>query len=235
VNLLRDAPLDASLPEAAIDPAAVERARERFVQRVAGRSLDLGLLQQLATERRAELASLDAALAASEAQQDLARAAFKPRLALGAEAGIQGEEYGFGTDDRYVLASVVLRWNLFRGGADQAALREARALTDELRSTRDLAAQQVRLDVHEAVENLAVAEASLETAAKRREAADGAFRIASRKRDLGQLSQAEFIDSRRAQTDAALNLERVRTEYLSRLAELEFAIGDPNRLASETR
>jgi len=235
VNLLRDAPLGAPLPEAAIDPAAVERARERFVRRVAGRSLDLELLQQLATERRAELASLDAALAASEAQQDLARAAFKPRLAFGAEAGIQGEEYGFGTEDRYVLASVVLRWNLFRGGADQAALREARALTEELRSTRDLATQQVRLDVHEAVENLAVAEASLETAAKRRDAADGAFRIASRKRDLGQLSQAEFIDSRRAQTDGALNLELVRAEYLSRLAELEFAIGDANRLASETR
>ena len=105
-------------------------------------------------DERAELAGLDAAVAAGEAQQDLARAAFKPRLALGAEAGIQGEEYGTSEEDRYVLATLVLRWNAFRGGADRAALREARALTEELRATRELAAQQVRLDVQRALEDL---------------------------------------------------------------------------------
>ena len=135
-------------------------------------------------------------------------------LALGAEAGIQGTDYGFGVDERYVLASLVLRWNAFRGGADQAALREARALTAELRATRDLASQQVRLEVQQALENLEVADASLATAAKRTEAASGAFRITSRKRDLGQINQAEFIDARRAYTDAALNLTRVRAEFL---------------------
>jgi hypothetical protein len=48
-----------------------------------------------------------------------------------AEAGIQGTEYGFADEDRYVLASLVLRFNAFRGGADQAALREARACTQQ--------------------------------------------------------------------------------------------------------
>jgi outer membrane protein TolC len=170
---------------------------------------------------------------AGEAQQDLARAAFKPVLALGAEAGIQGTDYGFGTDDKYALASLVLRWNAFRGGADRAALREARALTAELRATRDLAAQRVQLEVQQALEDLEVADASLETAAKRVEAAAGAFRITSRKRDLGQINQAEFIDARRAYTDAALNLNRVRAEFLARLAELEFAIGATRRLDEE--
>jgi outer membrane protein TolC len=190
-------------------------------------------LQELATERRQELQGLDAAIVAGEAQQDLARAAFKPRLAFGAEAGIQGTDYGFGDDERYVLASLVLRWNAFRGGADRAALREARALTSELRATRDLAAQQVRLEVQQALENLEVADASLDTAAKRVEAASGAFRISSRKRDLGQINQAEFIDARRAYTDAELNLTRVRAEFLGRLAELEFAVGDARRLDQE--
>jgi outer membrane protein TolC len=128
---------------------------------------------------------------------------------------------------------VILRWNAFRGGADRAALREARALTEELRATRDLAAQQVRLDVQRALEDVEVAEASLETAFKRTEAAEGAFRIASRKRDLGQINQAEFIDSRRALTDARLNLTRVRAEFLARLAELEYAVGDTRSLGQE--
>jgi outer membrane protein len=225
VNLLRNAPLDAPLPSAAIDAETIERFRNAFIQALAGRPLDLALLQQLAQERRPELASLDAAVASGEAQKDLARAAFRPTLALGAEAGIQGADYGTSVEDRYVLASVILRWNTFRGGADRAALREATAATDRLRATRDLADAQIRLDVQEALESLAVADASLETATKRVEAAEGAFRIASRKRDLGQINQAEFIDARRAQTDAQLNLNRVRAELLARLAELEFAVG----------
>jgi len=227
VNLLRNAPLGTTLPTADIDGATVERYRERLVRRLAGRTPDTSLLQEIATGRRAELRGLDAAVAGGEARQDLARAAFQPRVAFGAEAGVQGEEYGFGEDERYVLASVILRWNLFRGGADRAALREARAYTDEVRAARELAAQQVRLEVQQAVENLEVADASLETALKRTEAADGAFRIASRKRDLGQINQAEFIDARRAMTDARLNLNRVRAEFLARVAELEYAIGGP--------
>ena len=200
---------------------------------VAGRVMDVPALQRVATEQRAELQSLDAAIAGSEAQQDLARAAFKPTLALGAEAGIQGEDYGFGHDDRYVLASVVLRWNAFRGGADQAALAEARALTEELRATRDLATQQVQLEVQRALETLEVAESSLGTARKRSEAAEAAFRITARKRDLGQINQADFIDARRTQTDAQLNLNRVRAEFLARLAELEFAIGGTRAAGKE--
>jgi outer membrane protein TolC len=233
VNLLRNAPLSTPVPGASIDEATVERFRERLIRRLAGRKLDIPLMQQVATERRAEIQGLDAAIAGSQAQQELARAAFKPTLALGAEAGIQGEQYGFGTDERYVLASVVLRWNAFRGGADQAALSEARALTDELRAVRDLATQQVRLEVQRALETLAVAEASLGTAVKRQQAAEGGFRIAERKRNLGQINQTEYIDSRRTQTDAQLNLNRVRTEFLARLAELEFAIGDPRAADKE--
>jgi outer membrane protein len=233
VNLLRNAPLAAPLPQAEIDAATVERFRDQLVRRLAGRSLDPAVLQQLATGRRAELRGLDAAIAGGEARQDLARAAFRPRLLLGAEAGIQGDDYDFSEDERYALASVVLRWNAFRGGADRAALAEARAFTEEVRATRDLAAQRVRLEVQQSVEDLEVADASLDTALKRTEAANGALRIAARKRDLGQINQTEFIDARRTMTDANLNLNRVRAEFLSRIAELEYAVGDPRAADKE--
>jgi len=233
VNLLRNAPLATPLPKAEIDVTTVERYRDQLLRRLAGRSLDPAALQQLATGRRAELRGFDAAIAGGEARQDLARAAFRPRLLLGAEAGIQGDDYGFSEDERYALASVVLRWNTFRGGADRAALAEARAFTEEVRATRDLAAQRVRLEVQQAVEDLEVADASLDTALKRTEAANGALRIATRKRDLGQINQTEFIDARRTMTDANLNLNRVRAEFLSRIAELEYAVGDPRAADKE--
>ena len=89
----------------------------------------------------------------------------RPALVIGAPGGSQIPN---------TTASVVLRWNAFRGGADQAALAEARALTDELRATRDLATQQVRLEVQRALETLEVAESSLGTARKVADAAGAA-------------------------------------------------------------
>jgi outer membrane protein len=222
VNLLRNASFDRELPVATVgDPdIASLRADAR-----AGPGLGLAPLQDMAVRQRAELRQLDAVAAAAAAGERMARAAFKPRLAFALDAGTQGETYGFGSDDRYVLASLVLRFNLFSGGADQAGVAGARAVEREARAGRTLQEQTIRFEVQQALQDFELTQASLGTAAKRVEAASGAFRIASRKRDLGQINQAEFIDSRRALTDAQLNLNVTRFSALSSLAELEYALG----------
>jgi len=233
VNLLRNTELEAPLPEATVTDADVARLRDVLVRRAGDVARDRGWLQDTAVERRYELRQIDSGLEAAAAAEDLARAAFKPQLALALDAGIQGEEFGFSEDDRFVLASLVLRFNFFRGGADRAAVREARARSDELRAARGLAEQQVRLEVLEAVKDFEVAEASLRTAAKRVEAADGAFEIARRKRDLGQIPQVEFIDARRALTSAQLSQQVNRFQALSALAAVEYAVGGPPRTAGQ--
>jgi outer membrane protein TolC len=182
-------------------------------------------LQQTALERRFELRQLDAIQAAAAASERLARAAFKPKLLFAVDAGTQGVSYGFSNEDRYLLASVVLKFNFFAGGGDEAGIASARASMREARANRDLQEQQIKLQVQQALQDLRFTTASLDTAAKRVEAADGAFRIASRKRDLGQINQAEFIDARRALTDAQLNLNVTRFSALESLAELEYALG----------
>lgn len=228
VNLLRNRPLDAALPPADAGDRDVERLRDRLF----GPATDASQrLQDAAVGRRHELRQVDAGLAAADAAEDLARAAFKPRLALTVDTGIQGEEYGFSGDDRFALASLVLQFNVFRGGADRAGMREARARTAGLRARRDLLEQQVRLEVLEAARNYEVAEASLRTAARRVQAASQAFEIVRRKRDLGQLAPVEFIDARRALTSAELGQRVFRFQALAALAELDYATGG----SSETR
>ena len=220
VNLLRHAPFDRALPV-----SAVEDGEERG----AAASVSLPLMQDAAVQHRPELRELDALAAAAAAAERLAHAAFKPRLALALDAGSQGDTYRFGSDDRFVLASVVLRFNLFSGGADQAGVAGARAAQREARDGRDRQEQQIRFEVQQALQDLQLTQASLGTAAKRVEAAAGAFHIATRKRDLGQINQAEFIDSRRALTDAQLNLNLTRFSALSNLAQLEYALGSSAR------
>ena len=229
VNLLRNAPFDQAMPAAAVSDDDIVRQAADLGLRLREPALDLQPLQQTAADSRAEIAQLDAGVAAANASQRIARAAFKPRLVFAVEGGIQGEDYGFTADDRYVLASVLLRFNVFNGGADRAGLRSALAATSELRANRDYLEQQIRLQVQSALQSVRVAQASLVTAAKRLEAAEGSFKIAAKKRDLGQINQTEFIDARRLLTDARLNLNVTRFEALASLAELEYAVGLPPR------
>jgi outer membrane protein len=225
VNLLRNAPFDRALPSTSIDNPDIERLRTDLAVRTAQPQLALGPLQDTAVKQRYELRQLDAIAAAAAASERLARAAFKPKVNFAFDVGTQGDTYGFSSDDRFLLASVVLRFNFFAGGGDEAGVAGARAVERETKVNRSLQEQQIRYQVQQALQDLDFTEASLGTAAKRVEAADGAFRIASRKRDLGQINQAEFIDSRRAMTDAQLNLNLVRFAALGSLAELEYALG----------
>ena len=226
VNLIRNAPFDRAVPRARIGDDEVTASRDALVRRLGAANLASASLADGAASRRAELDQLDAALRAATAGERLARAAFKPQLALAVDAGSQGDRYGFGSSDRYVLASLVLRFNLFNGGADRAGLDGARAAARAARDQRAFAEQQIRLEVEQAADGVEVALASLPTAARRADAARGSFRIAERKRDLGQISQAEYLDARRALTEAELNRNITRSNALEGLAALEYAAGE---------
>ncbi|MBS0375996.1 MAG: TolC family protein [Proteobacteria bacterium] len=225
VNLIRNVPFDRPLPVATVADGDPERLCAGLARRLGQPALAAAPLADAAVERRPELRELEATVAAADASERLARAAFRPQLALAVDAGTQGERYGFSSDDRYVLASLVLRFSLYAGGGDSAGVASAHALGREARAERGLAEQRVRLDVEQSLDALEVARASLDTAARRLDAARGAFRIAERKRDLGQINQAEFLDARRALTDADLNLAVTRFSALTSLADLEFALG----------
>jgi outer membrane protein len=225
VNLIRNAPFDRTLPGVVVDDPDIDRLRNELAAHAAQPTLSLAPLQDTAVRQRYELRQLDAISSAAAAGERLARAAFKPRLAFAFDIGTQGETYAFTNEDRYLLASVVLKFNFFAGGGDEAGIASARAVERQARASRSLQEQQIRFQVQQALQDFQFTEASLGTAAKRVEAAAGAFRIASRKRDLGQINQAEFIDSRRAMTDAQLNLNVTRFAALGSLAELEYALG----------
>lgn len=221
VNLLCNAPLDRPLEAAAVTAGELPG----FAARIRPPSSGAVPMEDTAIARRAELRELDAGLRAAAEQEQLARAAFRPQLSLALDAGTQGPRWNYGDDDPYVLASLVVRFNLWNGGADRAALAAARARSRQLGASRELAAQRIRLEVQEAQSALAVAEASLQTAERRAEAAAAAFTIVARKRDLGQVPPAEYLDAERALTAARQNANVTRFDFLSAVAQLGYAIG----------
>lgn len=183
-------------------------------------------LEQLwatALDRRPEVARVEELRRASQEQVLIARKQKWPTLSLGIDAGTQGEQYRFGDGYNFSTASLVFTWRLFDGGGDAARVRQARAAQRQLVLRKEEVAQQIRLEVQQSLDRLITSRDSLTTAAARSEAAQAAFRIASRKRDEGVISQVEFIDARSTLTSAELNHNLTRFNVLARRAELEYA------------
>ncbi len=218
VNLLCNAPLTRELESAKVTDADLPRLAARVPRAAVS-------LEDSAVAHRAELRQLEAGVAAAGESERIARAAFKPQVALAVDAGTQGSDWDYSDQDPYVMASVIVRFNLFSGGADRASVRAARARSAELQAGHALVEQQIRIQVHEALSDLEVAEASLATASRRADAAAAAFTIIAKKRDLGQVSPAEYLDAQRALTEARLNGNVTRYEALAALAQVEYAIG----------
>ncbi len=212
LNRALDTPLESA--DVGVTAAAVTRA--------------LTELRQSALDSRPELSQLGALTRASEAQTRIARAERWPTLSLGADGGIQGEDYQFGRGSNFATVSLLIQWTFFDGGARRAAVRQANATARRTATQLQELEQQVQLEVQQSLDRLETSADSLATAEARAEAARAAFRIASRKRDEGAISQVEFIDARSSLTGAELNLNVTRFEMLARQAELDYATAAGN-------
>ncbi|HEY4367961.1 MAG TPA: TolC family protein [Steroidobacteraceae bacterium] len=183
----------------------------------------LELLWSQALQRRPEIGQVEQLKRASGEQVSASRSERWPSLSFGLDAGTQGEEYDFGRGYNFGTASLIFTWKLFDGGGDAARVRQAKAAERQLVLRQEEIAQQIRLEVQQSFDRLQTARDSLATAAARAEAAQAAFRIASRKRDEGVISQVEFIDARSTLTSAELNHSLTRFNVLARHADLEYA------------
>jgi outer membrane protein len=216
LNFLLNRPLDTPLENADVGAGVAARTRA------------LTELRQAALDNRPELAQLAALTRATQAQTRVAKADRWPTLSLGADGGIQGEEYEFGRGSNFATVSLLVNWTFFDGGARRAAVRQADAVARRTATQLSELTQQVQLEVQQSLDRLETSADSLATAEARAEAARAAFRIASRKRDEGVINQVEFIDSRSSLTGAELNLNVTRFEVLARQAELDYATAAGN-------
>ena len=250
LNVLRNRPADAPIPEPQMETTALIERRLTALEQRLGRSL--GASTTLATtstgsasirsattgpaiptsdtigglvEDRPELQRLDAAARAAEAQRRAAQTEFLPTVSLGIDAGIQGTTYGVSGDKPFARASLVLNWNLFDGLSDRHRVQRRRLETQRLRTRRQHVAQQLGLEVREALDAARVAHQSLQTADARVTAAAESYRLTRRRHDLGRANPATLIDARTALTEAKLNRTVTRYDLLIHLAELRHAAG----------
>jgi len=224
-NFLLNRPLDTAIEGTETPDPDVHAQQQLAALGGDAAALDVGELEQAAQRARAEMTQIGAQVRAASAGIDVERANTLPTIGFGVDAGIQGEDYGFGPGQNYAIASLVLDWRIADFGQSRSRVAAARATLERAEIARNEVSSQIALEVRQAADRLRTSQASLATAQARQKAAAEGFRIAARKRDAGSIAQVEFIDARSALTSAELNFNLTRFDVLVRLAELRAALG----------
>ncbi len=177
--------------------------------------------KQLALQNREELKQLDYGLRSADYHLKLTKNDRLPVIFAAVDYGFQGETYQFDKNHDYTLASFVLRWDIFKGMQKKARISESRIEMDKLKAKQEELRQQIQLQVENAWNNLVAAGKAMRAASEEVIAADKAFRVMSRKYEIGMANYVEFLDSRTNMTGARLRKIISKYDYMIAYAEYE--------------
>ena len=148
-----------------------------------------------------------------------------PTLFGAVDYGFQGEKYRFTSDDDFILASLVLRWDLFKGFQNSAKIQQAKIEQEILSKQYKELELLIQLEVINAFYTLEAAEKEIFSISKQLESSKKAFKIINRKYAEGQASLIEYIDARTNMTNTEENLIIANYDYLIKYAEYERVTG----------
>jgi len=151
----------------------------------------------------------------------LARSSNYPNVYFAVNYGIQGEKYSFTSDDDFMLASLVLQWNLFQGLKNNANVQQAKIASHQLELKRQEVERQIEMQIIDASYDLMAASESLAASEKQSEAAEKAYKVVEHRYSNGQAALIEFIDARTAMTTSKQSLIIIYFDYKIKQAGYE--------------
>ncbi len=209
-NFLLNKPLDSE-----INITEINEVPEMVIPSNVDQSISTGL------STREELNKLQSYSVINESYKKLARSSNYPNLSLAIDYGFQGEEYSFTKQDDFLLASVVLRWNLFQGMKNRADVQYAKIASEQISLRREELEKQIELQVINAYYDLKAAGKAIDAAQIQVQASEKAFQVIEEKFRIGQAKLIEYTDARTSMTKSKQNLIMSVFEYKIKEAELE--------------
>jgi len=186
-------------------------------------AIGLEQLERNALEHRDELRQLYNAIDAGREAMKLYKSSALPTITAVIDYGFQGEKYRFDRDHDYWMASLVMSWNLFRGGRDRAEMEQAALEKKRLEVQFTELENKIRLQVRETYYDLLVARKAVVSTKERLNSREEVFHIVSKKYEQGMVPQIEHIEARNGYTAAAINNIIALFDYYSAEARLEQA------------
>jgi len=187
---------------------------------------------QAAVEQNAGISASIESLRSARAQVEIRNAAFKPRIEARVRATTGHHLDGIRDQSRDAAAEIILNWNLYSGGADQARIRQQVRLVDQAADQRDRICRDVRQnaaiafnDTLKLREQRVLLERSSLASEKARDAYRQQFEIGQR--NLVDLlnSEAELYSAKRAHVNAEYDLALAYARAHAAMNQLSAQLG----------
>lgn len=179
--------------------------------------------QALAT--RPDFKRIQSEEAAQQQSVAIAKSSFGPRVNTFASWEMDNPTFVAGGGGNNWLGGIEVQFDIFQGGAKRAELSRARALQERVTATRQVASDEVRIEVRRAYYNLDSARQEVEVARASIAQAQDSLRINRDRYDGGLTTITDMLGAeeatRRSQTDYWEAVYRLHTGY----ASLELASG----------
>jgi outer membrane protein TolC len=182
---------------------------------------DLGEAQKSSLAYREELTILNYYSLASDESIKLNRFNMLPTITGVIDYGYQGEKYKFSSDYDFFMASVILKWDLFKGFQNKHKVEQSKIdrnilslKTSELENQLNLEVINAYYEFEAAYKEIAIAELEVNACKK-------TYDIIEKKYGIGQASMIEYIDARTSYTSARHNFILSKYGYLIKKASFE--------------
>lgn len=207
-NFLLNRPLDSEIEEMKF---------EDFLVQIGA----ISVYEKQALTQREELRQMNVYQSVREEYIKLNQSNYFPSLIAAVDYGIQGEEYRFTDKDDYILASLILKWQIFNGNQRKTRLQQARLDAQILDKKNAELKKQISLQVIENYYDLVAAKKAIEASKNEVESSEKAYRLVNKKYEQGMANLIEFIDARTSMTNAEINHILKKYDYLIKYADFE--------------
>ena len=187
---------------------------------------DLKTIQSLPVENKmswAELNQLKSGIQQLEYFSAMKYGEFMPSLAFFYQAGFQGNQYKFNSDQRYNLYGLTLSWNLFNGLQTKNRIQQADIEISKLESKLDETQRQLSLNLLSVSKNLKTAIKKLESSKIGLEYSQEYYRQTKLQYQQGQSILIELTQSILGYTNSQLSYQISFMDVLIKQAETERA------------
>ncbi|MFW5877688.1 MAG: TolC family protein [bacterium] len=186
---------------------------------------DIGNYMETAVENREEIDKLEHYSELANNNLGRERSTRFPEVFAMVDYGFQGEEYEFRSDDDFIIASFILKWDLFKGFQEKSQIAEAKIMEEKVHFQIEEAREMIRLEVMNTWHDYLASRKKLEASEDNSATASEIFRMINKKYKQNQASLLEFMDARNNMTMAKQNVIINSYDAMIKYAAFEKAAG----------
>ena len=183
--------------------------------------------EEYALEHRPDGIAADYGIKIADANKDIAKAGYRPKVSGSIGRGIAGEQ-PFGMESTDSLSAVInFKWNIFDNGVTAANVSQADALVQQSKYNAEYTKKNISLETRSAYERMKIAEKNIKEATAAVKQAEESYTIAQVRYEEGVDILLNLLDAQEKLTQARSNYSNALYQYNLYRVTLEKAMGVP--------